>query len=132
MKAELYWLALTTVVTGLMWLPYILDRTAKNGLMGAMGNPPPGGFGQSVWAIRMMAAHRNAVENLVLFAALVLTLHAAGITSRNIGIAAMVYFWARLGHFVVYSAGLPILRTGIWTVGWLALVYLALALLRIV
>lgn len=132
MKAELFWLALTTIVTGLMWLPYILDRVSLNGLTGAMDNPPIGGFRQSVWAARMMSAHRNAVENLVLFAALVLTLHALGITSRNIGIAAAVYFWARLAHFIVYTAGLPMVRTLIWTVGWLALAYLALAVFRLV
>ena len=36
MKAELFWLTLTTVLTGLLWVPYILDRAAVRGLMGAM------------------------------------------------------------------------------------------------
>ena len=28
MKTELFWLALTTIMTGLMWVPYVLDRIA--------------------------------------------------------------------------------------------------------
>lgn len=132
MKAELYWLGLTLAVTALMWVPYVLDRAMKNGLVGAMGNPPSGGFKHSAWASRMKAAHYNSVENLVVFAGLVLTLHATNITSANIGLAAAVYFWARLAYFIVYSAGIPMLRTTVFTVGWLAMIYLALALCRLV
>jgi uncharacterized MAPEG superfamily protein len=132
MKAELFWLALTAVMTGLMWIPYVYDRSNKVGLMKSLGNPPLAGFKQSDWGYRLMWAHRNALENLVIFAILVLTLHAVGITSANIGLAAAVYFWARLGHFIVYGAGLAVVRTVIWTVSWLALAYLALALFRLV
>ena len=41
MPNELNWLALTTAVTGLLWMPYILDRIAVRGLAGAMANPKP-------------------------------------------------------------------------------------------
>ena len=37
-KAELFWLTLTTVLTGLVWVPYILDRMAVRGLMGTLVN----------------------------------------------------------------------------------------------
>ena len=40
-KAELFWLTLTTVLTGLVWVPYILDRMAVRGLMGTLDNPSP-------------------------------------------------------------------------------------------
>ena len=36
MSKELFWLTLTTAMTGLFWLPYILDRIMVRGLMGAM------------------------------------------------------------------------------------------------
>ena len=69
MKTELLYLALVTAFTGLMWVPYVLDRIAVGGLMEAVGypaNPKP----QSPWAQRLKKAHANAVENLVVFAAL--------------------------------------------------------------
>jgi hypothetical protein len=37
MKAELLYLVYVTVLTGLLWVPYILDRIAKWGLTGAGG-----------------------------------------------------------------------------------------------
>jgi hypothetical protein len=69
---ELFWLIMTTAMTGLMWIPYTLDRIIVRGLMATMANPSPNDKPQSSWAQRLMAAHRNAVENLVIFAPLVL------------------------------------------------------------
>ncbi|MFL6695312.1 MAG: MAPEG family protein [Ramlibacter sp.] len=51
---------------------------------------------QSRWAQRLMAAHDNAVENLVVFAALVLAANAMGISNAAIATASLVYFWARV------------------------------------
>src|SRR5262249_23212293 len=39
MSNELFWLALTVAMTGLFWVPYILDRIMVRGLMGALANP---------------------------------------------------------------------------------------------
>jgi len=81
MSTELFWLVLTVAMTGLFWVPYILDRIMARGLMGAMANPSPSDKAQSPWARRMMAAHTNAVENLVIFAPLVLTARALSIAT---------------------------------------------------
>ena len=119
MKTELYYLALVAALTGLLWLPYILDRIAVRGLLSAVGypeNPPP----QSRWAQRLMAAHGNAVENLVVFAALLLTANAMGISNGAIATAAVVYFWARLVHVLAYTFGIPWVRTLAFFAGWLA------------
>ena len=132
MTKELFWLTLTTLMTGLFWVPYILDRIAVRGLAGAMGNPSPTDKPQSAWAERAMKAHRNAVENLVVFAALVLTAHVLGISTGLTALAAIVYFFARLAHFLVYTAGLPVLRTLSFAVGWLAQMVFALSILGIV
>ena len=118
MKIELWYLVCVTVFTGLLWVPYILDRVLVRGLIDAVGypdNPKP----QSVWAVRLMRAHANAVENLVVFAALVLAAHALGVSNNAIATAAMVYFWARVVHAVVYTFGIPWLRTLSFTVGFL-------------
>ena len=73
MSKEAFWLTLTLAITGLIWIPYILDRMMVRGMMGTLANPSPADAPQTAWAQRMMAAHTNAVENLVVFAPLVLT-----------------------------------------------------------
>ena len=78
---ELLWLTLTVVLTGLLWVPYILDRIMVRGLMGAMANPSRNDPPQSPWAQRLYFAHTNAVENLVVFAVLVLVLDTMGIST---------------------------------------------------
>jgi uncharacterized MAPEG superfamily protein len=127
MSGELYWLTLTVILTGLLWVPYILDRAYVRGLMGAMANPSPNDRPQSAWAQRLQKAHYNAVENLVLFAALVLTLNVMHHSTASTVLACAVYFWARLAHAVVYALGIPVLRTLAFTVGFLAQAALVLA-----
>lgn len=132
MSKELYWLTLTALMTGLLWLPYILDRIMVRGPMGAMANPSPNDKPQSAWAERMMAAHVNAAENLVVFAPLVLTAQALNIHTATTAFACAFYFWCRLAHVAVYTAGLPVLRTLAFTGGWIAQMILVLAIFKMV
>lgn len=128
MSREMMWLTLTVILTGLMWVPYILDRIMVRGLMGAMANPSRNDKSQSPWAQRLYFAHTNAVENLVIFAALVLILDSIGTSNETTAIACAVYFWARLAHVLVYAFGIPVLRTLAFAVGFAAQVVLALAI----
>ncbi len=110
MKIEIQYLAYATVLTGLMWVPYVLDRFVKRGIADTVGypaQPKP----QSPWAERLMKAHRNAVENLVVFAALVLAAQAAGVGNSATEGAAILYLWARLVHALAYTFAVPWLRT---------------------
>ena len=132
MPKELFWLTLTIAMTGLFWVPYILDRASVRGLSGAMGNPSPNDAPQSAWAQRMMAAHTNAVENLVLFAPLVLILQDLKISNNTTVLACAVYFWARLAHYLIYTFGIPVARTLAFTVAWLATAVLVLAAFRLI
>ena len=128
MKTELFYLALVTALTGLLWVPYIVDRLLVRGLIDAVGypeNPKP----QSPWARRLMKAHANAVENLVVFAPLVLLAHALGITGPAIATSAVVYFWARLVHVLAYTFAVPWVRTLSFTAGFLAQACIAWQLL---
>jgi uncharacterized MAPEG superfamily protein len=128
MTREILWLTLTAILTGLLWVPYILDRIMVRGLMGAMANPSRNDKPQSAWAQRLYFAHTNAVENLVVFAVLVLVLDTMGITTAATATACAVYFWARLAHVIVYTLGVPVLRTLAFAVGFAAQVVLALAI----
>jgi uncharacterized MAPEG superfamily protein len=110
MTTELFYLACVTALTGLLWVPYVLDRMATRGLIDAVGypeNPKP----QSAWAQRLQKAHANAVENLVIFAVLVLIAHAVGISSSLTETASVFYFWARLVHALSYAFRVPWVRT---------------------
>jgi uncharacterized MAPEG superfamily protein len=128
MSRELLWLTLTVIMTGLLWVPYVLDRIMVRGLMGAMANPSRNDPPQSAWAQRLYFAHTNAVENLIIFAPLVLILDAQGHSTQSTALACAVYFWARLAHILIYAMGIPILRTLAFTVGFLAQVALVLAI----
>jgi uncharacterized MAPEG superfamily protein len=132
MSNELFWLVLTVAMTGLMWLPYILDRIMVRGLIGAMANPSPSDKAQSPWARRLMAAHTNAVENLIVFAPLVLTTRALGIATAVTAFACALYFWSRLAHVVVYTLGIPVLRTLSFTGGFVAQALLVLAIFKLI
>jgi uncharacterized MAPEG superfamily protein len=132
MTNELFWLVLTVAMTGLMWLPYILDRIMVRGLMGAMANPSPSDKAQSVWAQRMMAAHTNAVENLIVFAPLVLTARALNIATAVTAFACALYFWSRLAHVVVFTLGIPVLRTLSFAGGFVAQALLVLAIFKLI
>jgi uncharacterized MAPEG superfamily protein len=128
MKTELLYLALVTAFTGALWVPYILDRVAVRGLLDAVGypeHPKP----QSPWAQRLMKAHANAVENLVIFASLVLVAHAVGLSNATLASACVVYFWARVVHALAYTFAVPWVRTLAFTVGFLAQAVVAWQLL---
>jgi uncharacterized MAPEG superfamily protein len=128
MPKEFFWLTLTVAMTGLFWVPYILDRIMVRGLMGAMANPRRDDLPQSPWAERQMKAHANAVENLIIFAPLVLVAHALAISTAATIFACALYFWARLAHYLIYTFGIPVLRTLSFAAGWAAQVILVLAI----
>jgi len=129
MSGELKWLLWTVILTGILWIPYILDRVMVRGLMGAMANPSPDDKPQSPWAQRLQKAHYNAVENLVVFSSLVLLLNAIHVSSAATVFACALYFWARLVHAVVYTLGIPVARTLAFAAGFVAQTMLALAAL---
>src|ERR1700686_3307342 len=129
---ELFWLTLTVILTGLLWIPYILNRCQVRGLSGAMANPSRNAKPHAEWATRLMFAHDNAVENLVIFGPLVLILNAIDYSSKWTVLACAVYFWARLAHLVVYTMGLPVVRTLAFPVGFVAQAVLALAIFKVV
>lgn len=109
---ELYWLTLVTFLTAVMWIPYILNWIVEHGVIDALWKPL--NFDHSkpraAWAARMLRAHENAVENLVIFATLVLILNAVNISTPLTEVACLAYFWARLAHFLCFTFAIPGMR----------------------
>lgn len=130
MSQEIFWLTLTTLMTGLFWIPYVLDRIVVRGLFPVLlTREAEDPADQSLWARRAARAHANGVENLVLFAAAVLTANVMHVSTAATRGAAEAYFFARLVHFVVYTIGIPSLRTLAFTAGWIAWLVIVIAIL---
>lgn len=118
-------------MTALFWMPYILEMIGRIGLLPALSLAEPDEQKMNAtpeWAERMKKAHYNAVENLAVFATLVLIAHNAGIA---VVLAAQVYFFARLLHFIFYTMGIGLLRTLSFFGGFAAQAYIALTILGV-
>ena len=108
MSKELYWLALSLVAT-----PSAQD--------------PP----LAAWDQRAQRAHANAVENLGVFAPAALAVHVLNRGDALTAAACSLYFFSRLLHYVVYSAGVPVLRTLAFFGGWVGIALLIARLLGV-
>jgi uncharacterized MAPEG superfamily protein len=128
MKPELMLLAWAVLLAFVQMLVAVSGHTLQVGLPALAGNregmPPATG-----WAGRAARAHRNMIENLVLFAALVLIAAVANKTSDMTLLGAQIFFWTRLAYAFVYLAGVPWLRTGVWFVSVIGLALIFFALL---
>ena len=123
MTSELMSLTWVAALSAVMWVPYILNTIAVRGLVTAVGypdNPAP----LADWAQRMKASHYNSVENLVVFATLVLVANAAGISTDVTVLACEIYFWARLVHLLSFTFAVPWVRTLSFAIGWMSMVAL--------
>jgi uncharacterized MAPEG superfamily protein len=81
------------------------------------------------WAGRALRAHRNMLENLVLFATLVLTAQTAGRTGAMTALGAQLFFWARVAYAPIYIVGVPWLRTAVFGVSAAGMVLILAQLL---
>ncbi len=124
----LQWLAATALMTALFWVPYILERMVSLGIVGALRPVDPEQvLKQALWAQRARRAHYNGVENLVVFATLVLVAQAIGLADdAQVLLAAQLYFWARLVHFPALTFGITGVRTLAFLAGFAAQIIVAL------
>lgn len=128
MSSELMSLTWVAALSAVMWVPYVVNTIAVRGLVTTVGypdNPAP----LADWAQRMKAAHYNSVENLVVFATLVLVANAADISTNVTVLACEIYFWARLVHLLSFTFAIPWVRTLSFAVGWVSMVALLIQVL---
>lgn len=132
MTTELFYLLLTAILTGLLWIPVVIGYVTSRGLLRpidykiAPTSPLPD------WVNRANRAHVNAVENFATFAAIVLIAKAVGVSTAVTEISAAVFFYARVAHAVLQISGFSLFmaRTVSFTVAWLAFMAFAIELLR--
>jgi uncharacterized MAPEG superfamily protein len=129
MTPELAYLLAAAVLTFVLLLIAVSGATLQVGLPTLAGNrePTPEVTG---WAGRARRAHYNMLESLVLFAILVLTARAAGVSNSMTLLGAELFFWGRVTHAVFYIAGIAWLRTAAWGVSILGLILLFVALVQ--
>ena len=72
---------------------------------------------------------QNTLEGFLLFAAIALVAHAAGVASPRVALGAQVFFWARVVYIPVYYAGIIYLRTAVWTVSIIGMAMMVSAML---
>ena len=125
LSPELLYTALTALFTGVLWIPIVLNRLLEHGLWPALQNPQPDARAKAAWAYRLANAHRNAIENLVVFAPLAIAVHMLGLGTASTATAAALFFFSRVAHAVIYAAGIPVLRTIAFALGFGCQVYLA-------
>jgi uncharacterized MAPEG superfamily protein len=127
--SELYSLTLISTATALMWVPYVTARMTTFGVMRAIGVPGPDYPTDAPLADRARRAHINAIENLAVFAPLVLVSAMIELSTRVTVLSAQIYVVARLAHYIIYVAGIPVLRTVAFLAGACATLTIAMELL---
>lgn len=124
----LQWLAAVSILTTVMWVPHVVRRMLVLGIWPTFDNPKSGTEPTSGWAKRSAAAHNNAIANLAVFGPLVVAAQLAGHGPAIVGLA-QIYFWARVGHYVLYTAGVPVGRTLAFFAGLVVQVMIAMQIL---
>jgi uncharacterized MAPEG superfamily protein len=129
MTPELIYLVWSAVLTFVLMLIAVSGATLQVGLPTLAGNRE--GMPDMIsWAGRAERAHSNMLESLVLFAILVLVAQAAGVRNGMTLLGAQLFFWGRVGHAVLYIAGIPWARTAAWVVSVVGLILIAWQLVR--
>ena len=126
---EIYWLTLTVIMTALLWIPQILNSLIKSGPIKAFLYPDAAAQLYSDWAQRSKAAHGNAVQNLVIFAPLVILLVLFDLENEITALMAMIYFIARVLHYIMHVLAIPLLRTVAFLIGFICQLVIGFSIL---
>ena len=68
-------------------------------------------------------------RNLAVFAPLVIVAAIVGVSTEATVLSARIYVAARLAHYVIYAAGIPVIRTPAFLAGSIATLVIAVEVL---
>jgi len=129
MSAELLMLVYSAVLFLVIILVQAVLGISQNGLMAQAGNrdnlAEP-----TVLRRRLQRLSDNMQENLVLFAIVVLVASAAGVSNDTTAMGAVVFFYARVGHAIIYTFGWPVIRPLFYFAGLIGIGMIALEILK--
>ena len=133
MNEVYFYLTLSGVLTLLLWTPYIVARLFVWGPLTFLNNYP-NNFPiekpkQPLWAERAQRAHLNMIETMPAFIAVVIgssfLVNNSESSIATIAAWCAVFFWARIGHAIVYILGIPYLRTPVYLISWFSILVIA-------
>lgn len=99
------------------WAAYDYDHMASNRKQEGLPPLPD-------WGNRAKRAQQNYVENFPPFAVVIVLLGLIDGFTTYTGIAATVFFLARLSHLLIYTVGFVYLRSTVYTFGLVSTLYL--------
>jgi uncharacterized MAPEG superfamily protein len=86
--------------------------------------PDPTGF-----EARAIRTRNNMLENMIMFAPLIIVAHLAEVSTANTVLGAQLFLYARMLHAIVYLAGWPWIRTLVYGISLIGMVMIVVALL---
>ncbi len=128
MKPEmilLLWTVALALAQVLIAIPGAMMQVGLPALAGNRENLPA----ITGWAGRAQRAHRNLMESLPLFAALVFVGVAISKSNEMTVLGAQLFFWGRFAYALLYVGGITWLRTVAWTVSLAGMVLMFLQLI---
>lgn len=116
MSTELFMLAIAGGIILLLTLIQGTRNIFVLGLVTAAGNQhdiaPWSG-----WNDRLNRAIKNQIEGIVIFAPILLSVEFANLTNESTALGAQIFVFARVAHAIVYTLGVPWVRTTAWAAG---------------
>ena len=123
-------LTMLILSAGLLMLILLIQASAgilSNGLMaqaGARDELPE----KKVFHARVTRLRDNMMENLLMFAPVVLVANAVGISNDMTVLGAQLFFYARLAHAPIYLAAIPLIRPVPFAIAWAGIIMIAMQL----
>ncbi len=81
------------------------------------------------WNDRLNRAIRNLIEAIAIFAPIVIAVQISGLNNETTAMGAQIFVIARIAHAVVYTLGVPWVRTAAWAVGVVGIIMVGSQLL---
>ena len=120
-------LTMLVLSVGLLMLILLVQASAgilSNGLMaqaGARDELPE----KRVFHARVTRLRDNMMENLLMFAPVVLVAQAMGVSNDMTILGAQLFFFARLAHAIIYLAAVPLVRPLAFAAAWAGIILIA-------
>ena len=128
MTTEIHMLAATG---GLLLLLTIIQGTRN---VFALGLPVAAGNQHDIapwtgWNDRLNRAIRNLMEAIAIFVPIVIAVQVSGLNNETTAMGAQLFVVSRIAHAVVYTLGVPWMRTAAWFAGVVGIIMVASPLL---
>lgn len=120
-------LTLLILSVGLLMLTLLIQASAgilSNGLIAQAGSRdelPE----KKVFHARVTRLRDNMIENLLMFAPVVLVAQAMGVSNDMTILGAQLFFFGRLAHAVIYLMAVPLVRPVAFAVAWAGIILIA-------